>query len=188
MIILDAGHGAETPGKCGNGIDEYFFNRITANEIYNQFLERGFKNVVKLNSGGGYGGFSNSDMPLRDRVAKANEFHEKEKSILISIHADAFTNPNASGATIFTVGHKTAATAMASAIEFEFKKSVPIFMRGIKHENFYIIKRTKMPAILIECGFMTNKEDADKLKTMEFKKQIANAVVTGIEKIFKLQF
>ncbi|WP_368657917.1 N-acetylmuramoyl-L-alanine amidase [Metabacillus halosaccharovorans] len=181
-IAIDAGHGYETPGKrTVDGMKEYEFNRAVAGEM-KKLLEK-YEGVTVL--------FTHSDqrdVPLNERTTKAN----KEKvDVFISIHANAHGNGNqwtsAEGIEtyVYTTKPKTA-TRLAQMVQNELISSTKRKDRGVKTANFHVLKATSMTAILCECGFMTNKEEAVLLQTSSYRLTCAKAIVDAIVKYYQL--
>lgn len=181
-IAIDAGHGYDTPGKrTVDGMKEYEFNRAVANEMKKLLVK--YEGVTVL--------FTHSDqrdVPLNERTTKAN----KEKvDVLISIHANAHGNgkqwTRAEGIEtyVYTTKPKTA-TKLAQMVQNELISSTKRKDRGVKTAKFHVLKATSMTAILCECGFMTNKEEAALLQTLSFRLTCAKAIVDAIVKYYQL--
>lgn len=182
-IVIDAGHGFETQGKqTVDGMKEYEFNRAVANEVKKR-LEQ-LENVTII--------FSHSDhrdVPLRDRIDKANQ---AKASAFVSIHANAHGDgrrwTSASGIETYIHTSKPAKAYLlanqvqANLIDFTSRKD-----RGIKTANFQVLRETKMTAILCECGFMTNKEEASLLKSDKYRSACSKAIVNGIISAYRLK-
>jgi N-acetylmuramoyl-L-alanine amidase len=174
-IVLDAGHGYQTMGKCSpNGMKEYEFNRAVA--IYvKQSLAR-IKNAEIF--------FTHSDemdVPLSQRTNFANSIGA---DVFVSIHANAFgssswSNPNGIETFVHSSKPKNS-VALARIIQNNMITATGLADRGIKTANFLVLRDTKCPAILIEAGFMTNKHDAALLITEKYRKKCASAIATGL--------
>lgn len=181
-IAIDAGHGYETPGKrTVDGMKEYEFNRAVANDMKKLLLN--YEGVTVL--------FTHSDqrdVPLHDRTAKANR---ENVDVYISIHANAHGNgkewTSAEGIETYVYKSKPrAANELAQIIQQELVKRTNRKNRGVKTASFHVLKETAMTAILCECGFMTNKEEAALLRSSSYRLTCARAIVRGIEQYYKL--
>jgi N-acetylmuramoyl-L-alanine amidase len=179
-FLLDPGHGGVafghylTPGKRSPevppGIYEGEFNRAVCGYLHN---EEKFLNIVP----------GPIRVPLQDRVDFVNGIAEHENVALISVHANAAGDGNqwnkANGFTIFTSKDSlTESRILARCIHKEFFESFgdTIKSRGIKQENFTVLKRSHCPAVLVECGFMTNKSDVAFLASGSGQRAIAAAI------------
>lgn len=181
-IMIDAGHGYNTPGKqTVDGMKEYEFNRAVAIEMKKRLTS--YEGVTIL--------FSHSDekdVPLNERTTKANQ---AKVDLFVSIHANAHGNgkewTSAEGIEtfIYTSRPKTA-LSLASKVQEALVHRTGRKNRGVKLAGFHVLKATKMTAILCECGFMTNKTEAKLLRTAVYQKTCAKAIVEGIELFYKL--
>lgn len=199
LYILDAGHGGlinntyQTSGKRspkfddGSVLYEGVNNRDNVKRILAALVQNGIecKDIVN----------SHQDIPLSKRVKDANTIGKTKKCVYISIHSDAMgdgtTWQPASGISVYTSQGQTQSDLFASfvidALEVQFGNSVKWRKDETdkdedKEENFYVLKETSMPAVLLELGFHTNKEEAKKMLTDEWKNKIVNAVVAAIKK------
>ncbi|RFU63902.1 N-acetylmuramoyl-L-alanine amidase [Peribacillus glennii] len=174
-VMLDAGHGYQTPGKRSpDGMKEYDFNRAVA-AYAKLFLDK-HKGVEVY--------FSHSDkedVPLHKRAALANSIGV---DIFISIHANAFgdgTWNNACGIETFVHTSKPKqAISLAKKIQSTVTAMTGLPDRGVKTANFQVLRETKCPAVLVECGFMTNRQEAKLLQSNHYRKLCAKAITISI--------
>jgi len=128
------------------------------------------------------------DVPLSTRTDKANSWGA---DAYISIHANAYGSGgwnNTQGIETFT--YPTASKesfVLAKLVQDELVKATKRNDRGIKTANFAVLRSTNMPAILVECGFMTNKEEATLLKSDSYRKICASAIVKGLADMYGLK-
>jgi N-acetylmuramoyl-L-alanine amidase len=180
-ILLDAGHGYNTPGKRSpDGMREYEFNRVVASYA-KSFLEE-YENVTVY--------FSHSDtkdVSLQERTDKANRL---DVDCFVSIHANAYGSGWNSARGIETFVYKTkpkAAVQLAEKVQNNLVIATGLPNRGVKTGNFHVLRSSDMPAILVECGFMTNKEEVKLLRSDVYRKTCAEAIVKGISEHYKLK-
>lgn len=180
-ILLDAGHGYNTPGKRSpDGMREYEFNRVVAN--YAKALLEEHENVTVH--------FSHSDhkdVSLQERANKANRL---AADCFVSIHANAYgsswNSANGIETYVYTSRPK-GATELAERVQHNLVVATGLRNRGVKTGNFHVLKATKMTAILVECGFMTNKEEVKLLRSDIYRKTCAEAIVKAIREQYKLK-
>lgn len=200
LYLLDPGHGGlinnvyQTTGKRSPLFDdkktilyEGVNNRDNAVRIITLLMNNGFdcKDIVN----------SNEDVPLAKRVQIANELEKTRKCVYISIHSDAMgdgtTWQPASGLSVYTSIGQTKSDIFAAlaidGLQEQFLNTVKWRTDETdkdedKEENFYVLKNTTSPAILMELGFHTNKEEALHMLTNEWKSKIANAVLYAVKK------
>ncbi|MBU5444332.1 N-acetylmuramoyl-L-alanine amidase [Paenibacillus sp. MSJ-34] len=182
-IVLDAGHGPETPGKRApdGSLREYQFNAAVAR--YTSELLAQYEGVETMFT------FEDSrDVPLKERTNSANAW---KADLFVSIHANAFGSGgwnDARGIETYVYTTKPAASvALANEVHRQLVKQTGLYDRGVKTANFHVLRESNMPAILVECGFMTNRQEAELLKSDAFRRHCANAIADGIVARYSLQ-
>ena len=182
IIILDAGHGYQTAGKQSpDGMREYEFNREVA-----QYVKSDLANC--LDTKVHFVHEDTRDVPLKERTTKAKAF---KADLYVSIHANAFgsngwNEANGIETYVYVTKPKESLT-LAEKVQSALVKSTNLKNRGVKTANFQVLRETHCPAILIECGFMTNKKEAALLKSVPFRKKCGQAIANSIIDYFKLQ-
>lgn len=187
---LDNGHGKLTKGKRspivynGQRLFEYEFNRAIVGMIIEELQRKNIQyyNVVPE---------IKIDDYLSGRVRRANKLKADLPKIYLSIHANAWgkrgvwESPN--GIETWHFDKSASGKAIANIFQNELIRQTGWRDRGIKslsgNRQFYVLKKTKMPAILTENGFYTNEEQCLQLMTDTFRKRIAKAHVNAILKI-----
>lgn len=173
-IMLDAGHGYSTAGKRSpDGMKEYEFTRVVAN-FAKQFLES-YQNVTVY-----FAHSDDRDVPLQERTNKANEL---KVDVYVSIHANAYgSNWNdANGIeTYIHPRHSQVSTELAQKIQRYLIISTGLKDRGVKTADFHVLRETTMPAVLVECGFYTNHQEATLLRSETYRRTCADAIVKAI--------
>ncbi|HEY9577300.1 MAG TPA: N-acetylmuramoyl-L-alanine amidase [Pseudobacillus sp.] len=178
-IMIDAGHGYSTSGKrTPDGMREFEFNQDVSILTRKKLEEKG----ISVS-------FSHSDqedVPLDARVSKANRW---KADLFLSIHANAYGDGwnDANGIETFIHSSRPKqAEAVAKAIQQRLIALTGRKNRGVKTANFYVLRKTLMPAVLIEAGFMTNLEEAQLLRTASYRELCAQAIAEAVEKVYKL--
>ena len=180
-ICLDQGHGISTNGKRSpdGTLLEYEFNRDVANRI-KPILERHNVEVVLTCT-------DTKDLTLTKRCKIANE---KKADYFVSIHANAFYYKDekqrdiveyndVSGWEVHIISKGGKAEQLAKEIH-KHSQELGLKDRGIRVSNFQVLRDTDMPAVLVEHGFYTNKEECEKLKSDSFRQMCAEADAKGI--------
>ena len=181
-IFIDQGHNPENvnAGAEGNGLRE---QDITYNVgIYLRDLlnnDYRFDAITSRNSPNEILGYNNSSS-LEERVKMANNWGA---DYFISIHANAAQNSDFNGSEIFVYSFNTPIYNMAEDILEEIVEQLGTKNNGVKvSKTLYVLRRTQMPAMLIELAFITNAKDAEKLKNNQY--QFASAIYDGILDFF----
>jgi N-acetylmuramoyl-L-alanine amidase len=184
LIAIDAGHGPETAGKRSpdGTLREYQFNSAVADEM-EKILKLNKVRVLRTDD-------KSTDVSLRDRCKKAND---AKCGYFVSIHANASGNTwsNANGIETFIKGNNTdkleykKSFDMATRIHKSLITLTKAKNRGVKTSNdLYVLNATSMPALLVECGFMTNKTENEKLKSTQYRLLCAQAIAQPIIDLF----
>lgn len=201
VILLDNGHGADTRGKCSPDalknilgspyyFREYEWAREIASACWSVLKVRGYDVRLLVPE--------ERDIPLAERVRRVNAVCDKYGAanvILVSIHVNAAGDGtrwmNARGWSIYTTKGETKADALADHIHAvarnEFKAPLKVrtnfdkYLQRDFEENFYILKNTKCPAMLVENFFQDNKDDVAYLKSDKGKGQCIHVITQGIE-------
>lgn len=180
-VVLDPGHGVETPGKRSfdGTLLEHEFNFDIAKR-QKAILERHGVEVILTRQ-------NEHDISLAERVVIAIKHNA---DIFISDHADAYgsTWNDANGYTVYTYTKIDSVTARLASCVDNAMSTVGIRNRGIKQADFYVLRNTLMPAILIEHGFYTNKVEVAKLKDTNVRQALALAGAKGILQYFGIQY
>ena len=185
IIILDPGHGGEDPGAIGNGnIYEKELNLQLALEIGRLLEEKGYIVVytrtddrLLLNEDENIKGIKKiSDLKNRCKVAE-----RYPDSLFISIHMNSFASSKYSGLQVYH-SKDGKSRALADSIQSKVISDLqPSNNRSIKQgDGMYLLENINNPAVLIECGFMTNEEELKKLSEKEYQKQLSFSIVCGI--------
>ena len=193
-ILIDPGHGIDTPGKRSpDGLfREYLWNRQVADLILEGFLSAGVDASLVVTE--------TNDVSLRNRVNRVNTICNKvgaSNVILVSIHANAMGNGiewmNAKGWSCYTSKGSTKSDQIAECLYDAFEAEFP--ERKIRkdmsdgdrdwEENFYVLQKSKCPAVLLENFFYDNREECAWMLQEETKRRIASAAVKGIIKYIK---
>ncbi|WP_258083991.1 N-acetylmuramoyl-L-alanine amidase [Thermococcus thermotolerans] len=171
-ICVDAGHGGTDPGAVANGVQEKDINLAIALKVAKLLGEDGAR-VVLTRDGDYY-------VSLSSRVSIANS---AGCDIFISIHANSGPT-SASGFEVYHYYGSTYGNLLATYVDQEIAKVIPLNNRGVKEAGFYVIKYTRMPAILIETGFVTNTYDVSIITNENYQWRYAYAILHGVQRYF----
>lgn len=190
-IIIDAGHGGEDGGtQSGSGILEKDINlsiSLTLRDIFDFF---GFNTVMtretdRLIYDPGNETIKNKKVSdIHNRLAITQEY---AGSILISIHQNYFTQSKYSGAQTFYSVNNPESEKLALSIQKSIVSLIqPENQREIKPtgDEIYLLYHAENTAVMVECGFLSNPEEAEKLNNDSYKKEIALAVFAGTYKYY----
>lgn len=174
-IILDAGHGGIDKGTSyGNMYEKNLTLKIVKYE--QEYLQNKGYNVVLTRD-------SDVLVPLKEI---GNRVNAANGNVFVSVHVNSISDPNFNGITTLYYDPKgyqsDERTKLAKILENESVKSDDWYNRGIKKQNIAILRYSKIPCALVECGFITNKSDRDKLSKDNVLRNLAENICDGIIK------
>lgn len=186
VIIIDAGHGGEDPGAVGvDGCYEKDLNLAYALEIgalleaegYAVVYTRTEDKLLYREDENIRGIRKISDLKNRCKVAA-----QYENAIFVSIHMNSYSDPKYSGLQVYYSDKNARSREIASSIQMSVKSGIQTDNnRAIKvGAGMYVLENVSNPAVLIECGFLTNPEECKKLSEKEYRKQLSLSIVCGI--------
>jgi len=187
IVIVDAGHGGEDGGAVAiNGALEKDINLAIALELEKNLKQNNFDVIMIRNSDVSVGDQSLATISERkrsDTKSRLRTVEEAGECILISIHQNHFSEGKYSGAQVFYSGNRPESADLAEAIR---KNIVESLQPENKRENkqadssIYLLKNCQVPAVLVECGFLSNPDETEKLCTESYQKDMAAAIYNGL--------
>ncbi|MBR2279610.1 MAG: N-acetylmuramoyl-L-alanine amidase [Ruminococcus sp.] len=184
VIVIDAGHGGEDGGAVANNVVEKNINLSISNKLRDIFISSGF-NVKMTRSSDKM--INDSGDTLRERKVsdmknRLKLFNESENNIVISIHQNKFTQEEYKGSQVFYGTNNKESEKLALSIKTSIKTLIqPDNEREIKpaDRNIYLMYNSKTPSVIVECGFISNIEEARLLKDSAYQNKIAFAIYSG---------
>ena len=168
QVILDAGHGGSDPGKIGLN------NLLEKEKITAELTRKEDKGLVTTGDG---------SKKTEDMQARVKMINETKPVLTVSIHQNSYEDPEIHGAQVFYYSHSREGEAVAKILQESLQEIDPENHRQAQaNETYYLLRRTKVPTVIVECGFLTNPEEAEKLSGEEYQEQVAEAVAKGIAK------
>ncbi len=188
VIVIDAGHGGYDSGAIGYDEDENIVlkekdvNLTIAKHVFQRLKDAGIKVIMTRNSDVALG-----DTVMADLVARSEIANSSGADLFISIHNNAFTNPEATGTSVLYAGlsnngdYGITSKDLAENILTPLVKATGLKDRGIvESPEMVVLKKTMMPAVLIECAFVSSYNDQLILSDPEKLSEIADGIYEGI--------
>ena len=169
-IVLDPGHGDTDSGAVS--IDGLRESDVVLSIAYKvrDILKHSFDVFMTRDS--------DTFVSLNYRSSYANNLGDV--AAFVSIHCNSASNTSATGWEIFTSKGETEADKLAASIGKRYASRFTIPARGLKEANFSVLQHTNMPAVLVECCFLSNAEEAKWISSDEIQQQHAEAIADGI--------
>jgi len=114
-------------------------------------------------------------VPLPNRIALANSYRD---AIFVCIHFNSATRRGANGIETYFYNHDS--LPLASAIHYYVAGGAPSPNRGVRRRGYYVLRKARVPAVLVECGFLTNPNDAEYAQLGSYRQQLAEEIARGI--------
>ena len=168
-VVIDAGHGGfDRGGIAGQRVDEKTMNLDVALRLRSVLQASGYRVVMTRDS--------DVFIPLGTRVAIANSYRD---AIFVCIHFNATPRRSASG--IETYFYSSQSLPLASAIHYYVAGGAPSANRGVRRRGFFVLRRTTIPSVLVECGFLTNPTEAGYAQNAGYRQKLAMEIAHGIQ-------
>ncbi|MFQ3577510.1 MAG: N-acetylmuramoyl-L-alanine amidase [Verrucomicrobiia bacterium] len=167
-VVVDAGHGGHDRGGIpGQRVPEKVVALDTAVRLAALLRQKGLKVVMTRTS--------DVFVPLSTRTAIANR---QRSAILVSVHYNSARRVGAMG--LETFYYKNHSRALAMNIQRQMMRRFRTENRGVKQRGFYILRNTRIPAVLVECGFLTNPTEGKRAMSPQYRQIMAEAIAAGI--------
>ncbi len=182
-VVIDAGHGGDDPGKVGiNGAEEKDVNLQIA-ELLRGYLEASDVRVVMTReSDEGLYDENAPNKKVQDMKRRIELIDEAVPSLTVSIHQNSYPEEYVHGAQVFYYTGSVQGQHLAEYIQSQLvKRADPENKRQVKaNDSYYLLKKTSVPIVIVECGFLSNSAEAEKLCTPEYQQRVAWAIHMGI--------
>lgn len=187
-VVIDAGHGGDDPGKIGvNKAKEKEINLKIAKKIKELLEKEKIKVVMTRTDDGGLYQQNSSNKKVED-MRKRCEIISKAKPVFtVSIHQNSYPQESVKGAQVFYYGQSQQGEKLAKTLQQVLIEQLdPQNHRQAKaNESYFMLKKTESPTVIVECGFLSNYEEAQLLVTEEYQQKVAQAVAAGILQCLK---
>jgi N-acetylmuramoyl-L-alanine amidase len=168
LVVIDPGHGGKDPGAIGiGGLREKDVVLNISQEVARLLQQQGVRVLMTRNS--------DYFVSLQGRADMANQ---ARGTIFVSIHANAVggNRSHVSGLEVYYFGNRS----LADAIHRSILQTVNVRDRGVRRARFFVLRKTSMPAALVETGYLTGVEDSAKLRDAAYQRQMAAGIARGI--------
>lgn len=184
VIAVDPGHGGGDPGMIGvDNLKEKGINLEIARKLERVLTEKGYRVVMTRKEDQGLYDPSALNKKAQDMQRRIALLEEVSPVLTVSIHQNSYSDPSVRGPQVFYYESSQEGKKLAQAVQEEMnQKLLPQRPRQIKgNTSYYLLKRSKGTLVIVECGFLTNPEEAELLQKEEYQQKVAGAVADGIE-------
>jgi N-acetylmuramoyl-L-alanine amidase len=168
VVMIDPGHGGHDSGAVGiGGVQEKDIVLPIGRKLAEVLQHNGLQVILTRNA--------DYFVSLQGRVDMAERDHA---DVFVSVHANSIDNrPDVNGLEVY---YYDSGLDLARVVRHSILQRVNVNDRGIRRARFYVLRKSSMPAILVETGYMTGREDIAKLKTVQYQNKMAEAIAHGI--------
>jgi len=182
-VVIDAGHGGFDPGKVGiNGALEKDINLSIA-KMVKEFLEADDIEVIMTReSDTGLYSESDSNKKVQDMKNRIDIIEEADPMVTVSIHQNSYHEEYVHGAQVFYYKNSKGGKELAAFLQRRLVEDIDPSNTRVEKENasYYLLKKTSSPIVIVECGFLSNREEADALTNKAYQEKIAWSIHLGI--------
>ncbi len=179
-IVIDAGHGGFDGGAVGvSGALEANINLEVARLLRTRLLESGARVLMTRETEDALGETKAGDMAFRKSVIEQDGV-----DLVVSIHMNKFRDARVNGPQVFHMPKSVEGEKLARFILMELSRDTGKNKREVHSENFFMLRNTKAPAVIVECGFMSNRAEEKLLLDPDYQQLLADAIYNGIERYY----
>ncbi|MGN0812997.1 MAG: N-acetylmuramoyl-L-alanine amidase [Candidatus Coproplasma sp.] len=186
-VVIDAGHGGIDNGVQGivSGCDESDINLAIAKLVKGNFINAGFNCVMTRTTEAGLYGTTEKGFKARDMLKRKQIIQECNADLVISIHQNFCPLPSKRGGTVFFDKNSQTSCELAQKIQQELN-NLPQCVKPNEalYGDYYMLKCTQSPSVIVECGFLSNEEEDKLLNTTQYRKAVAYAIFKGTVEYF----
>lgn len=186
-VVLDAGHGSSDSGKVGiNGVLEKDINLSISKKTKKYLEKKGVRVIMTRDKDESLAKGENGNRKVQDMKARVKRINDTKPDLAVSIHQNSYHEESIHGAQVFYYEHSESGEKDARILQEALLAVDPDNTRQVKaNTTYYLLKRTEVPILIVECGFLSNQEEAEKLASEDYQKEIAKAIANGIESCLK---
>ena len=188
IVVLDAGHGGSDPGKIGvNNALEKDINLSIVLKVKTLLEEKGITVILTREDENGLYQESDTNKKRSDMQKRCQIIADSKCSIAVSIHQNSYHEEGVAGPQVFYYATSTQGQQLATIIQNELiEQLAPEKKRTAKpNDSYYLLKKAICPSVIVECGFLSNWNEATLLVTEEYQQKVAEAVCEGIQGYLK---
>lgn len=182
-VVIDAGHGGMDPGKIGiNNMAEKDINLSIAWKVKKYLEFNDVRVVMTRESDQGLNDPDASNKKVQDMKRRLELIEDTDPDLAVSIHQNSYPEEYVHGAQVFFYADSLVGKQLAELLQAQLvEKADPDNTRRIKpNDSYYLLKKTSVPIVIVECGFLSNWEEAEKLCGEAYQEKIAWAICVGI--------
>ena len=183
IVVIDAGHGGKDPGKVGvNEALEKEINLQIALRLKSLLEQNGVAVVLTREEDKDLASEHAANRKSEDMRARTALIAETNPVLMVSIHQNSYPEADVDGAQVFYYAESESGKQLAAMVQNSLKREIDDGNHRIAKANkdYYLLKKSECPAIIVECGFLSNPAEAAMLVTEEYQEKLAFSIHLGI--------
>ena len=186
-IVIDAGHGFPDGGSVGKftKVVESKLNLEYAKNLKGQLIGYGFDVVMTRTNDDGLHDKSATNLKKSDMKRRKEIINTSSADLVISIHMNSFPLESSKGAQVFFKKDDDISECFAKSIQEQVRSILRNTTKAAMAGDYYILNCTTLPTVLIECGFLSNREEETLLQQKEYQKKFCYAVLCGVVDFYR---
>lgn len=186
-LVIDAGHGGRDDGCSGaSGSKESEINLKIAKALEKYLKTLGLNVVMTRQDGNGLYDANADNFKLSDMSKRLEIIENANADMVISIHQNSYADKSLKGAQVFYQDEDESSQGFAESIQSQLINQLDDARTEIIDGDYYLLKECRRPAVIVECGYLTNVEEEIKLNTDGYQSKVAYAIMCGVVKYFDL--
>lgn len=183
IVVIDAGHGGRDPGKVGvNGVLEKDINLKISFKLKNLLELNDIEVIMTREDDNGLYSETDSNKKNVDLNKRVDMIQSNEADLAVSIHQNSFSEEYVKGAQVFYHVQSQEGKRLAEIIQEQLKETIADgnHRKAKSNSNYYMLKKTQCPLVIVECGYMSNYKESALLVDEEYQEKLAWGIHLGI--------
>ena len=185
-IVIDGGHGGSDPGKTKGDVLEKDINLVVAGKLEKALKALGYNTVMTRTSDKGLYVETDTNKKRADLKKRCDIANSSGADICVSIHQNSFESSSVSGAQVFYYTYSPEGKTLATCLQQSFRENLDSGNKRVEKpdKSYYLLLHSKIPTVIVECGFLTNPSELKLLLDNDYQNKIVYAIIMGINKYF----
>ena len=183
VVVIDAGHGGRDPGKVSaDGTLEKDINLSIAKRLQSLLEQNDIAVIMTREEDRDLASETASNRKNEDLKARVSLLQETRPVLMVSIHQNSYPEADVDGAQVFYYFGSEEGKRLGRIVQERLKREIDDGNHRVAKANkeYYLLKKSECPAVIVECGFLSNPEEAALLATQEYQEKLAFAIHLGI--------
>ncbi len=188
-VVIDAGHGGTDPGSIGykTKVHEDRLNLKMSKLLKNKLEKAGINVVMTRETDQALIDGAGRKWKRKEMEARRDLIVKTRPNMVLSIHQNSYTNHSLRGAQVFYDKKSEISKLIADSIQEQFKLNLDKSIKATSPGDYFMLKCSSAPSVIVECGFLSNEEDEKLLQTYEYQEKIVDSIYKGIVNFFQIR-